>query len=150
DRLMPANDWRELLSLQLTDLKRYDLFQGHFSCGLLDLLPADVTPITFLREPVARTISHLKHLRRDPSFSPMAYEVAAGRGLDELCATSASSSCAATCRRRCCAITFPVKPFSPACAPTRGPGISPIPMRLPRRPTWPRRKRPWRASALSV
>ncbi|TMJ58910.1 MAG: hypothetical protein E6G81_10150 [Alphaproteobacteria bacterium] len=84
DRIMPASNWRELLFLELTDLKRYDLFQGHFSCGLLDLLPADVTPITFLREPVARTISHLKHLRRDPSFSPMAYEVAAGRGLDEL------------------------------------------------------------------
>jgi hypothetical protein len=60
------------------------LFQSHFSCGLLDLLPADVTPITFLREPVARTISHLKHLRRDPSFSPMAYELAAGRSLEEL------------------------------------------------------------------
>jgi hypothetical protein len=84
DRVMPANDWRELLSIELTDLKKYDLFQGHFSCGLLDLLPADVTPITFLREPVARTISHLKHLRRDPSFSPMAYELAAGRGLEEL------------------------------------------------------------------
>jgi len=84
DRIMPASNWRELLFLELTDLKRYDLFQGHFSCGLLDLLPADVTPITFLREPVARTISHLKHLRRDPSFSPMAFEVAAGRGLDEL------------------------------------------------------------------
>src|SRR5205823_13817777 len=84
DRIMPASNWRELLFLELSDLKRYDLFQGHFSCGLLDLLPADVTPITFLREPVARTISHLKHLRRDPSFSPMAFEVAAGRGLDEL------------------------------------------------------------------
>jgi hypothetical protein len=68
----------------LTDLRKYDLFQGHFSCGMLDLLPADVTPITFLREPVARTISHLKHLRRDPSFSPMAYKLAAGRSLEEL------------------------------------------------------------------
>ena len=84
DRVMPANDWRELLAVDLTDLKKYDLFQGHFSCGLLDLLPADVTPITFLREPVARTISHLKHLRRDPGFSPMAYELAAGRSLEEL------------------------------------------------------------------
>jgi hypothetical protein len=38
----------------------------------------------FLREPIVRTISHLKHLRRDPSFSPEAYRLAAGRGLDEL------------------------------------------------------------------
>ena len=84
DRVMPANDWRELMSVDLADLKKYDLFQGHFSCGLMELLPADVTPITFLREPVARTISHLKHLRRDPGFSPMAYRLAAGRSLEEL------------------------------------------------------------------
>jgi hypothetical protein len=84
DQIMPANDWRELLSVDLADLKKYSLFQGHFSCGLMDLLPADVTPIIFLREPVARTISHLKHLRRDPSFSPAAYELAAGRSLAEL------------------------------------------------------------------
>jgi len=50
----------------------------------MDLLPADVMPIVFLREPVARTISHLKHLRRDPEFSPAAYKLAAGRSLDEL------------------------------------------------------------------
>ena len=84
DRIMPANDWRELLAVDVADLKKYDLFQGHFSCGLMDLLPADVMPIVFLREPVARTISHLKHLRRDPEFSPAAYKLAAGRGLDEL------------------------------------------------------------------
>jgi hypothetical protein len=84
DRIMPANDWRELLAVDLADFKRYDLFQGHFSCGLMDVLPADVSPIIFLREPVARTISHLKHLRRDPEFSPAAYKLAAGRSLDEL------------------------------------------------------------------
>jgi hypothetical protein len=84
DRIMPANDWRELLAVDLADFKGYDLFQGHFSCGLMDILPADVSPIIFLREPVARTISHLKHLRRDPEFSPAAYKLAAGRSLDEL------------------------------------------------------------------
>jgi hypothetical protein len=84
DRIMPAHDWAELLSVETADLDRYDLFQGHFSCGLMDLLPADIEPIVFLREPVARTISHLKHLRRDPSFSPVGYRVAAGRSLDEL------------------------------------------------------------------
>jgi hypothetical protein len=84
DRIMPANDWRELLSVDLWDLQKYSLFQGHFSCGLMDLLPADAIPIVFLREPVARTISHLKHMRRDPSFSPIGYKLAAGRSLDEL------------------------------------------------------------------
>ena len=84
DRIMPANDWRELLSVEIADLDRYSLFQGHFSCGLMDLLPPDVAPIVFLREPVARTVSHLKHMRRDPSFSPVGYRLAAGRSLDEL------------------------------------------------------------------
>src|SRR5207302_9119959 len=45
DRIMPANDWRELLSVEIADLDRYSLFQGHFSCGLMDLLPPDVAPI---------------------------------------------------------------------------------------------------------
>src|SRR5207302_740921 len=84
DRIMPANDWRELLSVEIADLDRYSLFQGHFSCGLMDLLPPDIAPIVFLREPVARTVSHLKHMRRDPSFSPVGYRLAAGRSLDEL------------------------------------------------------------------
>src|SRR5262249_44279783 len=78
DRIMPANDWRELLSVEIADLGDYDLFQGHFSFGLMDLLPADVDPGGFLRDPVARTISHLKHMRRDPSFSQMGYRLAAG------------------------------------------------------------------------
>jgi hypothetical protein len=39
ERIMPANDWRELLAVDVADLKKYDLFQGHFSCGLMDLLP---------------------------------------------------------------------------------------------------------------
>jgi hypothetical protein len=84
DQIMPANDWRELLSVGLWDLGRYRLFQGHFSCGLMDLLPPDIAPIVFLREPVARTVSHLKHMRRDPSFSALGYRLAAGRSLDEL------------------------------------------------------------------
>jgi hypothetical protein len=84
DRIMPANDWRELLSVEPADLADYDLFQGHFSCGLMDLLPADIEPIVFLRDPVARTVSHLKHMRRDPSFSQLGYRLAAGRSLDEL------------------------------------------------------------------
>lgn len=84
DRILPASDWRELLSIDPAALDSYDLFQGHFSCGLLDLVPGDVAPIVFLREPVARTLSHLKHMHRDPSFSAVGYRLAAGRTLDEL------------------------------------------------------------------
>ncbi len=82
-QILPANDWPELLALGLERLGDYHLFQGHFSCGLLDLLPAGLKSIVFLREPVARTISHLKHLRRDPNFHP-AHHLAAGRSLDDL------------------------------------------------------------------
>ena len=80
---MPANDWMELLKLDVACIDNYRLFYGHFGCGIFDLLPQDVRSLVFLREPVARTISHLKHLRRDPSFHP-AHQLAAGRSLDEL------------------------------------------------------------------
>ncbi len=69
-QILPAYGWPELLSVDLSRIEEYRLFQGHFSCSLLDLLPKNVVPIVFLREPVARTISHLKHLRRDPNFHP--------------------------------------------------------------------------------
>ncbi len=82
-QVMPANDWMELLTSGLNDLSGYRLFQGHFGCGLFDLLPPDVRPVVFLREPIARTISHLKHLRRDPNFH-LAHALAAGRSLAEL------------------------------------------------------------------
>lgn len=83
DEISPAHDWPQMLALDPARIADYRLFQGHFSCGLLDLLPADVQSVVFLREPVARTISHLKHLRRDPNFHP-AHHLAAGRSLDEL------------------------------------------------------------------
>lgn len=82
-QILPATDWISLLSFEGGELDRYRLFQGHFSCGIFDLLPPDVRPIVFLREPISRTISHLKHLRRDPDFHP-AHQLAAGRSLDEL------------------------------------------------------------------
>jgi hypothetical protein len=82
-QIMPANDWRELLELDIREIAKYCLFQGHFSCGIFDLLPKDIRSIVFLREPVARTISHLRHLRRDPNFHP-AHSLVAGRSLDEL------------------------------------------------------------------
>lgn len=80
---MPANDWIEFLQVDVGFIDNYRLFYGHFGCGIFDLLPPDVRSLVFLREPVARTISHLKHLRRDPSFHP-AHKLAAGRSLDEL------------------------------------------------------------------
>jgi len=82
-QIMPATDWPPFLEIDRGEIDQYRLFQGHFTCGIFDLLPKDVRPIVFLREPVARTISHLSHLRRDPNFHP-AHKLAAGRSLDEL------------------------------------------------------------------
>ncbi len=82
-QIMPATDWLTFLDIDRKEIEQYRLFQGHFTCGVFDLLPKDVRPIVFLREPVARTISHLKHLRRDPHFHT-AHKLAAGRSLDEL------------------------------------------------------------------
>jgi hypothetical protein len=82
-QIMPATDWLTFLKIDRREIGRYRLFQGHFTCGIFDLLPKDVRPIVFLREPVVRTISHLRHLRRDPHFHP-AHKLAAGRSLDEL------------------------------------------------------------------
>src|SRR6266699_5286890 len=82
-QIMRATDWPAFLEMDRTEIGQYRLFQGHFTCGIFDLLPKDVRPIVFLREPVARTISHLKHLRRDPNFHP-AHKLAAGRTLDDL------------------------------------------------------------------
>lgn len=80
---MPADDWLEFLDVNIDDIDKYALFQGHFTCGIFDLIPKDVKTIVFLREPIARTISHLKHLTRDPNFHS-AHQLAAGRPLDEL------------------------------------------------------------------
>jgi len=82
-QIMPATDWLTFLDVDRREIEQYRLFEGHFTCGIFDLLPKDVRPIVFLREPVARTISHLSHLRRDPNFHP-AHKLAAGRSLDEL------------------------------------------------------------------
>lgn len=82
-QIMPATDWLTFLGIDRRKIGKYRLFQGHFTCGFLDLLPQDVRPVVFLREPIARTISHLRHLRRDPHFHT-AHKLAAGRSLDEL------------------------------------------------------------------
>ncbi len=75
--------WAELVESGISEFDRYKLIQGHFTPGILDLLPANIKSMVFLREPVARTISHLKHLRRDPNFHP-AHHLAVGRSLDDL------------------------------------------------------------------
>jgi hypothetical protein len=57
-----AYEWLHALrSAGFTDLSRYSLVSGHFPLALREAMRADVRTLTFLREPYARSISHLKH-----------------------------------------------------------------------------------------
>jgi hypothetical protein len=78
----PAEDWRALAEYDQPALAGFRLFYGHLSANLKDYLPAGVRTATFLRSPVGRTISTIRHLMRDPSFHPM-HERFKGRTLRE-------------------------------------------------------------------
>ncbi len=45
-------------------LSKIRLFRGHFPFMATTLVGPDVTTLTILREPVARTLSHLRHIKR--------------------------------------------------------------------------------------
>jgi hypothetical protein len=78
----PAEGWRALAAYDQPALARFRLFYGHLSANLKDYLPAGVRAATFLRSPVGRTVSTIRHLMRDPSFHPM-HERFKGRTLRE-------------------------------------------------------------------
>ena len=78
----PAVDWAGLRELP-RPLPHYKLFAGHFRYFLRRLLPPEVKAFTFLRDPVERSISHLKHMATDPSFHEL-HRLAAGRSLIEI------------------------------------------------------------------
>jgi hypothetical protein len=78
----PAEDWRALAAYDQPTLARFRLFYGHLSANLKDYLPTGVRTATFLRSPVGRTVSTIRHLMRDPSFHPM-HERFKGRTLRE-------------------------------------------------------------------
>src|SRR5262245_4951328 len=67
----PAENWQKLAAYDQSALARFRLFYGHLSANLADYLPNGVRTLTFLRSPVGRTISTIRHLMRDPSFHPM-------------------------------------------------------------------------------
>ena len=63
----PATRWQDLLGREGT-LKDFRLIQGHFRYNLRGLLPEGTRILTILREPLRRTLSAIRHLRRDPNF----------------------------------------------------------------------------------
>lgn len=68
EEVCPATLNAQLAEMPLEELERYRLFRGHL--GFIDiphLLPGKkVIDVTFLREPIARVISHYEYIRRMP------------------------------------------------------------------------------------
>ncbi len=83
DERCPAIDWADLARTPRAKLRNFRLFYGHLSANLADFLPAGVKTFTFLRDPVERTISTIRHTLRDPDFHPL-HEMIRGLSLREV------------------------------------------------------------------
>jgi hypothetical protein len=81
--LCPAQDWQSLAALDRASLQSLRLFYGHFAVNLKQYLPSEVRTITYLRSPVGRTVSTIRHMMRDPSFHPLHAQVK-GRALRDV------------------------------------------------------------------
>jgi hypothetical protein len=66
----PWNNWKDLMLLD-RGLGSYKLVQGHFGINVREMLPATFRTIILLRDPIARTLSAIRHLQRDPQFHPL-------------------------------------------------------------------------------
>lgn len=66
DEICPAYHQAQLLNMDARELSGYRLYAGHYRYDVLRHLLRDVPPLlVFLREPLARTLSHLRYLQRD-------------------------------------------------------------------------------------
>ena len=61
----PAHDYPEILSIPPAELSRFRLFRGHFYYFFARFLSAKPRYLTFLRDPVERTLSLYDHICRD-------------------------------------------------------------------------------------
>ena len=67
--ICPAESWREIVGHE-QDVRSFRLVRGHFRYNMRALVPEDSRMLVVLREPLARTVSALRHLKRDPNFHP--------------------------------------------------------------------------------
>jgi hypothetical protein len=79
----PAHDWPDLAGIPQHAIESYRLFFGHFTANLKEYLPPSIRTMTFLRDPVERTISAIRHMIRDPHFHPF-HDRVRGRALKEV------------------------------------------------------------------
>jgi hypothetical protein len=84
--ICPHTVMPQILPLSAKELAAFDLIHGHFNYNLLERLPKDTQTITMLRSPVARAISHLKHIRsnKSPTFWMKKYLPINDMTLDEM------------------------------------------------------------------
>lgn len=81
--ICPHHLWDGLATADPSELRGWRVYCGHFG-GLLPLwLRAWPRTVTVLRDPVWRTISHIKHVRRDRGH-PL-HELATGKTVREYC-----------------------------------------------------------------
>lgn len=66
DEICPAKLWHQLLTIPTEKLSGYRCFRGHFYAYLDSFLNRSLKYITFLRDPVERTLSHYSHIARSP------------------------------------------------------------------------------------
>lgn len=67
----------------LDQLANKSLIRGHFQYNLRQGLAPETKLLTVLRDPLARTLSSLKHLQRDPTFAPE-HRLTIGRTLSQI------------------------------------------------------------------
>jgi hypothetical protein len=63
--ICPAKNWDQLVMIGPQELAKYRVFAGHFGIDLEPFLQRKITTATLLRDPLKRTISHYRHVRRD-------------------------------------------------------------------------------------
>jgi Sulfotransferase family len=76
EAICPAYLWRDLLRIPIAQRSTYRLYRGHFYAYLDQVVERPYQTITFVRDPIERSLSHYAHIYRDPAhyFHQRAHE----------------------------------------------------------------------------
>lgn len=64
DLACPAWVWSQLIKIPNNKINNYKYFSGHFYSALPHILQKKLKTVTFIREPLARALSHYNHIAR--------------------------------------------------------------------------------------
>ncbi|MGE0821355.1 MAG: sulfotransferase family 2 domain-containing protein [Candidatus Binatia bacterium] len=78
------NSLAQIVRIPPDEFAQYHLIRGHFPYSLVEKFRVFPHILTMLRHPVERTISHLLHVKRDPSFWLHQYVPLASAPLEEI------------------------------------------------------------------